>query len=412
MPDGDALVWTDERIAFERQVLAVFERVLDAPADEQHAVIDAECGSNDKLRSEVLALLDRQPRSDTATGIFAYSATDFVAPIVRELHDAIAIEIAGAPDIAAALLPRYVLHGELGRGGHAIVFRAHDCSLNRGVAIKIARRERASEDASRRFTQEIAIAARLQHPFIVPLLDSGTINGRLYFVMPIVKGESLRERLDREGALEVAPAIAVANDIAEALDHAHAQKVVHRDVKPRNVLLREGHAHLTDFGIALALHPVGDEGDGRMTAPGTSIGTPSYMSPEQTVGSRVLDQRTDVYALACVCFEMLTGEVPYAGTGAATVQAKHRYAPIPDARMLRPMLPDAVSRVLMRGMAKAPEERFTTAGEFVSALKRAASAPDVTPPASVPSSKRRLMFAAGALLVVAAALGIARALAR
>ena len=369
MADGNALVWTDERIAFERQVLDVFERVLDVPAAEQQAILDAECAHDDALRAAVVRLMDSLPRFDTDSGIFAHSATDFVAPIVRDLGDATSVNIADAPDIASALLPRYVLHGELGRGGHAIVYRAHDRSLNRGVAIKVMRRERASNEASRRFTQEVSIVARLQHPFIVPLLDSGTIDERLYFVMPIIDGESLRKRLDREGSLDVASAMSIANDIAEALDHAHAQQVVHRDVKPQNMLLRDGHASLTDFGIALALQADNDD-DGRMTAPGTSIGTPFYMSPEQASGSRMLDHRTDVYALACVCFEMLTGVVPYAGTSVAVVQAKHLHGPVPDARVLRPTLPEALSHVLRRGMAKAPAERFASAGEFVAALKR------------------------------------------
>ncbi len=360
--------WTGERIAFERRVLDVFARVLDVASEEQQAKIETECAHDVMLRAAVVRLMDSLPDFDADSSIFAHSATDFVAPIVRGLSNAREVDVTDAPDIAAALLPRYVLNGELGRGGHAIVYRAHDSSLNRGVAIKVMRRERASEESSRRFTQEIAIAARLQHPFIVPLLESGTIGGRLYFVMPIIDGESLRKRLDREGPLDVASALAIANDIAEALDHAHAQHVVHRDVKPQNMLLRHGHASLTDFGIALALQ-VDDDGDGRMTAPGTSIGTPFYMSPEQASGSRDLDRRTDVYALACVCFEMMTGVVPYAGTSIAVVQAKHLQAPIPDARALRPTLPDGVSRVLMRGLAKAPADRFPTAGEFVAALK-------------------------------------------
>ncbi len=412
MPDRKWVAWTDERIAFERHALAVFERVLDMPVKEHSLVIDRECGSNDTLRAAVLALLEHQGPPETASAIFAQTATDFVAPIMVELANAPKEAGADAADIAAALLPRYVLHGELGHGGHATVYRAYDCSINRSVAIKVMQRERSSEESSRRFTQEIAIVARLQHPFIVPLLDSGTIDGCLYFVMPIVEGESLRQRLDRDGPLDVEVVISIVRDIAEALDHAHAQNVVHRDVKPHNILLRDGRAHLADFGIALALQGSSDEGDGRMTAPGTSIGTPLYMSPEQASASPVLDHRTDVYSLACVCYQMLTGVVPYVGSSLVVIQAQHMYEPIPDARLLRPALSHGLSRVLMRGMAKVPAERFTATGEFVSELKRAIHAPDVAGARSLVLWRNSpLAYVLRAAVVVLVSLSIMRFLA-
>ena len=209
--------------------------------------------------------------------------------------------------LSAILTDRYRIERELGQGGMATVFLAQDLKHDRQVALKVLKPELGAVLGGERFLSEIRITARLDHPHILTLLDSGAVDGILYYVLPYVRGESLRALLNRETQLGVDEALAITRQVASALDYAHRQGVVHRDIKPENILILEGEAMLTDFGIALA---VKEAGGNRLTETGLSLGTPQYMSPEQATGDRQLDARSDLYSLAAVCYEMLTGEPP------------------------------------------------------------------------------------------------------
>src|SRR6185436_4806262 len=217
--------------------------------------------------------------------------------------------------LRTALADRYRVDREVGMGGMATVYLAHDLRHDRDVAIKVVRPDLAAALGAERFLAEIKTTARLQHPHILPLLDSGDAGGLLYYVMPYVTGESLRDRLNREQVLPVEETIRIAREVADALAHAHGHGVVHRDIKPENILLQDGHALVADFGIALALESAGGQ---RLTQTGISLGTPYYMSPEQGMGERVVDARSDIYSLGVVTYEMLTGQPPFTG---ATVQS-------------------------------------------------------------------------------------------
>src|SRR2546427_2916591 len=229
----------------------------------------------------------------------------------------------------AALAGRYAIERELGSGGMATVYLAHDVKHHRPVAVKVLRPEVAAALGPDRFLREVEIAARLNHPHILALYDSGEANGFLFYVMPYVAGESLRHRLAREKQLPVEEALGIARHIASALGHAHAQNVIHRDVKPENILLYEGEAMVADFGIALAVSAAAGE---RLTETGLVVGTPEYMSPEQALGERELHARSDVYSLGCVLYEMLAGEPPYTGPTAQAVIAKRLTDPVPPPR--------------------------------------------------------------------------------
>src|SRR5213594_3605585 len=232
----------------------------------------------------------------------------------------------------AALAGRYAVERELGSGGMATVYLADDLKHRRHVAVKVLRPELAAAIGPDRFLREIEIAAKLNHPHILALYDSGRADEFLFYVMPYVKGQSLRHRLHREKPLPIEEAIAVTRDAALALDHAHAQGVIHRDIKPENILLHEGEAMVADFGIALAVRAAAGD---RLTGTGLVVGTPGYMSPEQALGERVVDARSDVYGLGCVLYEMLAGEPPYTGPTAQAVLAKQLADPVPGVRRLR-----------------------------------------------------------------------------
>src|SRR5213593_2575239 len=233
--------------------------------------------------------------------------------------------------LRASLAGRYTIERELGRGGMATVYLARDVKHDRPVALKVLRPELAASVGAERFLREIQVTAHLTHPNILPLLDSGRADDFLYYVTPYVEGESLRNRLDREGQLPVAEAVRLAASVAAALDCAHRHQIVHRDIKPENILLEEGQAVVADFGIARALHAA--EG-GNLTETGVTLGTAAYMSPEQATADK-LDGRTDIYSLGCVLYEMLTGEPPYTGPTAQAVIAKRFSEPIPHVRTLR-----------------------------------------------------------------------------
>jgi serine/threonine-protein kinase len=267
--------------------------------------------------------------------------------------------------LSAVLGDRYRIEAELGRGGMALVYRAHDLKHDRPVALKVLRPDLASsEEGAERFLQEIRLVARLTHPHILPLHDSGRRDGVLYFVMPLV-GESLRERLKREGRLPVEDAVRIATAVAEALGHAHAQDVLHRDVKPENILFNAGYPMVTDFGVARAIAECCDV----VTQAGIAVGTPAYMSPEQASADSDLDGRSDIYSLACVLYEMITGEPPFTGPDARTVMLRHVMDPVPPVRAVRPDVPAGVAAALTRALAKTCTERFATAEEFAAALR-------------------------------------------
>jgi len=268
-----------------------------------------------------------------------------------------------------AVKGRYALERELGRGGMATVFLARDLQLPRTVAIKLLDPTVTSSIGVERFLREIEITARFQHPHILPLIDSGRDGRMVYYVMPHVSGESLRERLVREQRLSVAASVNIARDVADALAYAHEQGVVHRDVKPENILLSGGHAIVADFGIARAVENCANcPPDGELTIAGAPIGTPAYMSPEQAEG-RAADGRSDVYALGCVLFEMLTGRPPFVAKSARAIMTQHVTTPPPALGELRPGIPAGVAAAVERALAKEPAERFPTARELADVLQ-------------------------------------------
>lgn len=268
-----------------------------------------------------------------------------------------------------AFADRYTLGRELGRGGMATVYLALDQKHHRQVAIKVLKPELAAALGAERFLREIEIAARLTHPHILPLHDSGEVEGFLYYVMPYVEGETLRDRLSREEQLPIDDALAIAREVADALSYAHGQGVVHRDIKPENILLEAGHAVVGDFGIARAITAAAG---GNVTATGIAIGTPAYMSPEQATGSDRLDGRTDIYSLACVLYEMLAGEPPFTGATARAIIARAQTETPRPIHHVRAAVPEALDTVIARAMAPTPADRYASAAQFADALGRAA----------------------------------------
>ena len=247
----------------------------------------------------------------------------------------------------------------------ALVYLARDIQRGRQVALKVLRSELGGLDGAARFHREIRLVADLVHPNILPLLDSGETDGRLWYTTPFIEGESLRARLDRESQLPMDDAVRLTREIADALGYAHRRGILHRDIKPDNILLADGHAMVADFGIARAI--MGDPG-GRLTQSGVSVGTPGYMSPEQSVGERALDARSDVYALGSVCYEMLAGEPPFTGPTAQAIIARRLSQPPPSLRTTRPGVPDALDAAIQRALSPAPVDRFASTDEFARAL--------------------------------------------
>jgi hypothetical protein len=303
------------------------------------------------------------------------------------------------PNITTALSDRYVIEREIGSGGMAVVYLARDRKLDREVALKVLRPELGAVLGSERFLAEIKMSARLDHPHILTLIDSGSADGLLYYVLPYVRGESLRGKLDRERQLGLEEALSITKQVASALDYAHRQGLVHRDIKPENILLQEGEAMLTDFGIALA---VKEAGGNRLTQTGLSLGTPQYMSPEQATGDRGIDARSDVYSLASVLYEMLAGEPPVTGASAQSMIAKLMTERPTQLRVLRDTVPLAVDAAVAKALAKTPADRFASAGEFARALD---VKPAVEAPAgATPGAGRRTMVVAGVIALAVAAI--------
>ncbi|MGH7628522.1 MAG: serine/threonine-protein kinase, partial [Gemmatimonadales bacterium] len=265
------------------------------------------------------------------------------------------------------LAEHYAVTRELGRGGMAVVYLADDIRHDRQVAIKVLLPDLAASLGGDRFLREIRVAAKLQHPHILPLFESGSRDGLLYYVMPFVEGESLRDKLNRERQLDIGEAIRLASEVADALHYAHAQGVVHRDIKPENIMLSGGHALVADFGIAKAVSAAGAE---QLTQTGMAVGTPYYMSPEQAIGEG-LDGRSDQYSLACVLYELLAGQPPFTGPTPMAVLARHSLERVPSLQIVRHSIPEAVERVIMRALEKVAADRFQTMAEFGEALRSA-----------------------------------------
>ena len=274
-------------------------------------------------------------------------------------------------ELQEAFTTRYAIERELGRGGMATVYLAQDLKHRRPVAIKVLAPELAATLGRERFLREIETAARLTHPHILPLHDSGEADGFLYYVMPYIEGESLRGRLNREKQLPIADAVAITCAVANALSYAHSHDVVHRDVKPENILLSNGEAVVADFGIAAAIDAAGG---GKLTRTGIVLGTPSYMSPEQGAGDRALDGRSDVYSLGCMLYEMLTGEPPFTGPTSQAIIAKRFTDPVPSVRRLRETVPLPMEQAIATALARAPADRFATALQFAEAVRASAAA--------------------------------------
>ncbi|HSM05912.1 MAG TPA: protein kinase [Longimicrobiales bacterium] len=303
----------------------------------------------------------------------------------------------GLDRLFTALEDRYRVLRPLGEGGMATVFLAEDGKHHRKVALKVLKAELAAVVGGERFLTEIEITAGMQHPHILPLFDSGESGGFLYYVMPYVEGESLRRRLDREGSLPVADAVAIATGVAEALDYAHRRGVVHRDVKPGNILLVEGKPLVSDFGIALAA----DLADVRRTGTGVALGTPQYMSPEQILGDAPVGPASDLYSLACVLYEMLVGEPPFrAGTPQAVVGRLLSGSWTP-ASTERPTVPPNVDAVIRRGLERTPADRFSTGSAMAAALNDPSFRYGEAPTPSAPARSRLTLLAVGAGALVA-----------
>jgi tRNA A-37 threonylcarbamoyl transferase component Bud32 len=384
-----------------RTVDAILQAALACEPERRSAVVAAACGDDWALRIEVASLL----ASDVQ------AADDFL--------ERPPVETLGAPDatplaarLANALEGRYVIEREIARGGMATVYLANDLRHFRRVAIKVLREEVAAAIGAERFLAEIRVTASLQHPHILPLFDSGNADGLLWYAMPFVEGETLRSRLTRDRQLPVAEAVRLAREIADALDHAHVRGIVHRDVKPENVLLQDGHALVADFGIALALEQAGGE---RITRTGLALGTPQYMAPEQAAGERALDARVDVYALGAVLHEMLAGEPPFAAPTRQAVVRRMMYELPPSLTTHRPDVALFVDAAVRRALAKRPDDRFPSAAAFAAVLAAPLDSAESratewdrgdSAPRGRTVSARAALYAAVATLVVGLVMGL------
>ncbi|HEX6048440.1 MAG TPA: serine/threonine-protein kinase, partial [Gemmatimonadaceae bacterium] len=322
--------------------------------------------------------------------------------------------------LRVALSDRYAIDREIGHGGMAHVVLAEDRKHRRQVAIKVMRPEVAETLGAERFLREIEIAARLTHPHILPLHDSGETEGLLYYVMPFVEGESLRDRLTRERQLPLDDALRITREVSSALAYAHAHGVVHRDIKPENILLSAGHAVVSDFGIARAVTAAAAD---RLTHTGVALGTAAYMSPEQATGEREIDGRSDIYSLGCVLYEMVAGAPPFSGPTAQAMIARRLAGPAPSLAGTRDEIPERLEWAVRKALARVPADRFPTAEQFATAIAeptlsnsaaarpaQAASGEHSSSPDAVRFRKRpRVLVAAlGVAVIAAGAWGVAR----
>jgi tetratricopeptide (TPR) repeat protein len=375
-----------------REVEAIFLATRDRAPGERARLLEQSCGTDAALRHEVESLL---AADQGATGFLEPPGAP--APLGPDFETTLRAELAG----------RYAIERELGHGGMATVYLAEDVRHHRQVALKVLHPELGAVLGAERFLREIGIAARLNHPHILPLHDSGALDlglsrPVLFYAMPYVAGRSLRERLREELQLPIEEALDIARQVADALEHAHRQGVIHRDIKPENILLADGQAVLADFGIARALDVAAGD---RLTETGLAIGTPAYMSPEQSAGSMRLDGRSDIYALGCVLYEMLCGQPPFLGPTPQAILARHAMDPVPSLRTLRPTVPRALAQVITQALAKVPADRFPTARAFADALDGAMIAPPRLGP-GLWLHRRRLLRPLLGVAAVALALGV------
>ena len=367
-----------------RVVDAILRASLSCEPAQRDAFVAEACGGDEEIRIEVASLLAAHDR-----------AGDFLdRPAAEQL-----VATSGPPSLigrlATALGGHYQLEREIGRGGMATVHLALDLRHHRRVAIKVLREELAAAIGGERFLEEIRVTASLQHPHILPLFDSGSAGGLLWYVMPFVEGETLRSRLARERRLPVDDALRLVREMADALDYAHRHGIVHRDVKPENVLLQSGHALIADFGIALALE---NAGGARLTRTGITLGTPSYMAPEQAAGDRPIDARTDVYALGAVLHEMLAGESAFATASRQQPRRRSIYDPVMPLAARRADVAPSVDDAVRRAMAKDPDDRFPSAGALAAAL--------TAPPRRASKSHGRMISARAALYAISIMLAV------
>ena len=287
--------------------------------------------------------------------------------------------------LRTALADRYLIERQLGQGGMATVYLGHDLKHDRDVAIKVLHADLGAALGADRFLTEIKTTAKLQHPHILPLLDSGDADGLLYYVMPLASGETLRARLERERQLPIEDAVRIATEVADALHAAHVLGIVHRDIKPENILLQGGHALVADFGIALAVQQAGGQ---RMTQTGLSLGTPQYMSPEQAMGDRAVDARSDIYALGAVCYEMLVGQPPFTGATVQAIVARVMTERPASIQGVRDTVPPSLEGAILKALAKLPADRYPNAAAFGAAIT---APPTATTPfrVEVTPSRRR-----------------------
>jgi serine/threonine-protein kinase len=345
--------------------LALLRRLRGARLDTRVIVMTAHGSVDSAVEAMKLGAIDylEKPLKSPAAlrAIVSRALGHHAAPAGRSARPA------GDPsrELAAALADRYTIRQELGRGGNACVYLAEDLRHERKVAVKVLRAEMAMQMGADRFRREVAIVARLTHPHILPFVDSGEAAETLYYVLPYAEGGSLRRRMRQDGPLTIQAALQIAGPIASALDYAHRQGFVHRDVKPENILFTGGSPLLADFGIARAITLAAGDG---LTAVDMAIGTPEYMSPEQVAGDRSLDGRSDQYGLALVLFEMLAGAPPFTGNSARAVMGRHLYERAPLLRTRRPLVPARLEQALNRALAKDPADRFPTVSEFIEAL--------------------------------------------
>jgi len=342
-----------------RAVDAILRGALAREAELREAFVRDACAGDEVLRREVASLLsahDRMTENFLERPIVEALAGTPIPPSHAQRN---------AVRLAEALADRYAIEGEIARGGMASVHLARDLKHGRRVAIKVMRDEVSAAVGAERFLEEIRVTALLQHPHILPLFDSGSVGGLLWYAMPFVEGETLRSRLTREGRLPVDDAVRLAGEVADALEHAHARGIVHRDIKPENVLLQGGHALVADFGIALALEHAGGE---RLTRTGLTLGTPQYMAPEQAAGERAIDARADVYALGTMVHEMLVGEPPFASGSRQAVLLRILREPAPALATLRPDVSASLAAAVRQALEKRPDRRFAGAAAFAAAM--------------------------------------------
>ena len=372
-----------------QDVVRIVDQALDLNAADRPELLGRTCSHDPALRAEVERLLGAAER---ATDFLEQPVAADAAPLVSWVERQESQVLAEGTRFGV-----YELKSVLGRGGMATVYLAEDHKHHRTVAVKVFDSEVGAAIGREWFLREIDVAARLHHPHILPLHDSGEVDSRLYYVMPHVEGESLRQRLSREGRIPLASARRVIQEVAGALDYAHRQQVVHRDIKPENILLQDGQAVVADFGIAGVIEAGVVDAGAAETIP--AFGTPAYMSPEQATRITAIDGRTDIYALGCVMYEMLVGTPPFTGATVQAILAQHVADPVPSLRAARLDIPLALEQAVMRALSKAPGDRFATAGEFVKVIEGAANAVAARPLNRLSSQWRIVSGVAAAALL-------------